>query len=415
MSNIDKLASELKSLIQESDSRKPQPYDTDADVVRVEGDTLWVHIPGGVEETPIKKTINAIPGDRIKVHIANGQAWISGNETAPPTDDRQANYALDIAYDAAGTAQSAIDNAKKAKEAADKAELEAERAKETADAVEEIATNAQQSADNAYESAESAKASADTAIRQLSIVEDVVGVLDLISKKGQYELTQNTEVVPDKWYFTREGEGTAQSPYVYSVVSNPQGNPSEEGWYELTGVDEAIRNYVSSHLVIDDNGLWLQKDGVNSRLQLHPSEGLLIHGSNGKVIGKYGKSAQIGDSDGFHIKIGIWYEKTKDLDIVQDKDYYVLVDDAYILVENPVVSDLFKYYEQKKPELGFYEGTNKVAYITNQQLYITQSVVLQQMDLGTPVNKGGLGQWSWKVHANHETPPRNNLNLKWIG
>lgn len=66
-------------------------------------------------------------------------------------------------------------------------------------------------------------------------------------------------------------------------------------------------------------------------------------------------------------------------------------------------------------ELGFYQAENKVAYINNNQLYITQSVVLQQMDLGTPVSKGGLGQWSWKVHANGQTPSRNNLNLKWIG
>lgn len=66
-------------------------------------------------------------------------------------------------------------------------------------------------------------------------------------------------------------------------------------------------------------------------------------------------------------------------------------------------------------ELGFYQGAQRVAYINNNQLYITQSVVLQQMDLGTKVNDGGLGQWSWKVHANGATPRRNNLNLKWIG
>lgn len=66
-------------------------------------------------------------------------------------------------------------------------------------------------------------------------------------------------------------------------------------------------------------------------------------------------------------------------------------------------------------ELGFYQGAQRVAYINNNQLYITQSVVLQQMDLGTKVNNGGLGQWSWKVHANGATPRRNNLNLKWIG
>lgn len=66
-------------------------------------------------------------------------------------------------------------------------------------------------------------------------------------------------------------------------------------------------------------------------------------------------------------------------------------------------------------ELGFYQRAQRVAYINNNQLYITQSVVLQQMDLGTPVANGGLGQWSWKVHPNGKSPSRNNLNLKWIG
>lgn len=67
-------------------------------------------------------------------------------------------------------------------------------------------------------------------------------------------------------------------------------------------------------------------------------------------------------------------------------------------------------------ELGFYQRTKKVAYISNNQLYITQSVVLQQMDLGT-IYDGvtGFGQWSWKVHKNGQSPSRNNLNLKWIG
>ncbi len=65
-------------------------------------------------------------------------------------------------------------------------------------------------------------------------------------------------------------------------------------------------------------------------------------------------------------------------------------------------------------ELGFFQGEDKVAYITNNQLYISKSVVLQQMDVGKLVdlnNEGGL--WSWKVHKNANG--LNNLNLKWIG
>ena len=289
----------------------------------------------------------------------------------------------------------------------------AQEAGTTLNGIYQDAANAQAAADTAQSSAESATASAEMAITQLSIVENVVGVLDLISKNGQYDLTQDTSVVPDKWYFTRQGEGTDQNPYVYTVVSNPTGDPSQEGWYELTGIDEAIQNYVSSHLIVDNSGLWLQKEGVDSRLQLHPSEGLLIHGSNGKILGKYGETAQIGDAEGFHIKMGVWYAKTEDTTVDPNKTYYILVGDNYEVVESPVTADIGNYYEQKTPELGFYEGENKVAYITNQQLYITQSVVLQQMDVGSPFSAGGLGQWSWKIHAN--VNGENNLYLKWLG
>lgn len=73
----------------------PAPYDTSATVVRVEDDTLWVHIPGGVEETPVRKTVNASAGDEIQIRVGGGRAWAVGNATAPPTDDTRANAAME--------------------------------------------------------------------------------------------------------------------------------------------------------------------------------------------------------------------------------------------------------------------------------------------------------------------------------
>ena len=69
---------------------KTQAYDTPATVLRDDGDILWVHIPGGVDETPIKKTIDAKRGDVIQVRVGGGTAWATGNQTAPPTDDTKA-------------------------------------------------------------------------------------------------------------------------------------------------------------------------------------------------------------------------------------------------------------------------------------------------------------------------------------
>ena len=78
----------------------PKPYDTTAEVVRVEDGIAWVHIDGGVEETPAELTINAKKGDLVKVRLVGGQAYLIGNGTAPPTDDRVANNALGVASSA---------------------------------------------------------------------------------------------------------------------------------------------------------------------------------------------------------------------------------------------------------------------------------------------------------------------------
>lgn len=318
-------------------------------------------------------------------------------------------------------------------------------------------------AESAKTSAESATQSADIAFKQLSIVENVVGVLDLISKHGNYQVTTDTEVVPDKWYFTRSGtapnyvytvvsnptsiqyvltsdvaidpsktyytrsgSGTEEDPYIYTPVENPDvseiGTYYECIYYELTGIKEAIQNYVSSQLVVDTDGLWLKTAGMQTKVLLSSTDGVVLYGTGGEIVGKYGATAQIGDAGGFHINMGVWYKPTEDDSIVPNKDYYTRsgIDPnyTYTKVDNPVVADIGTYYEQMPAELGFYEKSKKVAYINNDQLYITKTVVLQQMQLGTPIAQGGvdaLGQWSWKVHPNKQTPRRNNLNLKWNG
>ena len=110
----------------------------------MEDNTVWVHIPGGIDETPVQKTINAKAGDVVQVRIANGDAWLVGNGSAPPTDDAKAIEAIEYsrvaaiaaedAQIAAGTAKSAAENAVtmagRAQQAATDAERDAGIAKE---------------------------------------------------------------------------------------------------------------------------------------------------------------------------------------------------------------------------------------------------------------------------------------------
>lgn len=277
----------------------------------------------------------------------------------------QAQNDADIAQRAATAAQA---DAGDALLAAQNAVREAGNATTAAQNAQSSADAAQASADAAALQSSTANAYASSALDQLNIVQNVVGVLDLLSTNATYQLTTDTEIVPGKWYFTRSG---TSPDYVYTVVASP--DVADIGtYYEMTDIDAAVQNYVTSRLAVTSDGLWIQDPSMTTKILLSATDGVVLYGTDGTVVGKYGSTAQIGDAASFHI-------------------------------------------EMDGTELGFYQADRKVAYISNQQLYITQSVVLQQMDLGTMVNDGGLGQWSWKVHANSETPPRNNLNLKWIG
>ena len=104
MSTMD-ILKDLAEAVKTTGSPQTQPYDTPATVRRVEGGVAWVHIPGGVDETPVQLTIDAKPGDTVQLRVSGGSAWIVGNATAPPTDDTTARSAKEIAVSAKQIAQ----------------------------------------------------------------------------------------------------------------------------------------------------------------------------------------------------------------------------------------------------------------------------------------------------------------------
>lgn len=146
-SGFDKIINNLLQILQEAGKNKTTPLDAQAEVRRVEGDTAWVHIAGGVDETPVRLTINARVGDKVQVRLSGGRAWITGNASAPPTDDHLANTANTTAKTADATANQALQGANTAQNTADKAQSSADKAQNTA-------TEAAKTADN-YISADS--------------------------------------------------------------------------------------------------------------------------------------------------------------------------------------------------------------------------------------------------------------------
>lgn len=106
---MDKLNEFIDMVIKAIDTRqakKTKPQVTQAEVLKVDGDTVWVHIPGGAPETPVKKTIACKVGDTVQVRVSTPSVII-GNNTAPPTDDTTANEAKGEAERAASIASEA--------------------------------------------------------------------------------------------------------------------------------------------------------------------------------------------------------------------------------------------------------------------------------------------------------------------
>lgn len=87
---MNEFVKEIASTMKQS---KTKAYDTVAKVLRVDEKTAYVHIDGGADETPAQMAINCKAGDTVKIRVSGGKAWITGNITAPPTDDSAAEIA----------------------------------------------------------------------------------------------------------------------------------------------------------------------------------------------------------------------------------------------------------------------------------------------------------------------------------
>lgn len=137
MATIDNIVADLRKAIESAKSGKTQAYDTVATVKRVAGNTAWVQIPGGTSETPVQLTIACQPGDTVQVRVGGGRAWLTGNQSAPPTDDTTARSA----QVKAGEAQTVAEDAQMS---AETAQILARDAKTVGNEAKQIAGNTNQ-------------------------------------------------------------------------------------------------------------------------------------------------------------------------------------------------------------------------------------------------------------------------------
>jgi hypothetical protein len=120
--------------IQSAGKAKTSAYDTSATVKRIENDVAWVHIPGGVDETPVKLTVAAAVGDNVQVRVSGGTAFLVGNATAPPTDDSLAKKVEMKVKNVTKTVERNVKDIKKNAKATSDAQKAADEADEIAQA-----------------------------------------------------------------------------------------------------------------------------------------------------------------------------------------------------------------------------------------------------------------------------------------
>lgn len=298
MDNFDYVVDKVLKVINSNIKKKTTPYDATGTVTRIDGNTAWVHFENGVDETPVVKSIDCNKGDKVRIRISGGAAYLSGNETAPPTDDRTAlaakgvaDSATILADNAHTAAESAIEYANEAKSAAKDARGYANEARESADEARGQAREARISAENANEYAIRAYAN-------LGAVESVVETLEWITAHGTMTSTQDldppeTSLNPSHVYFVEDDNGEYEvGNDRYSLVKEPKSDDIAD--YYLLTINESLNNYVAIHLALTDDGLKIvNTDNSDYHMLITPSA-VQIKDKTGGVIATYSDSITLG-------------------------------------------------------------------------------------------------------------------------
>lgn len=270
-------------------------------------DTVNVIFPElGVNKTRVKviKTVYNTLLDRydemeLGDSLASYAAIVTANNTAAIAQledgllivSNAANQALsdaDTAHQAAISAQASADDAKAS---AESAQASADSAQASADQALIDAATANQAATNAQRDATTANTAANSALVQLSVVEDVAGTLDWISKHGTYTLTTDTTVQEGTVYFVKNGND-------YEPVAQPTGNPQAQGWYVLD-ISDSQSDFIMAHLAVTSRGLWVLPSGIGSAADeqhangykvLLANDGMYVYDSSGNTVATYGSS-----------------------------------------------------------------------------------------------------------------------------
>lgn len=90
--NLNEFAEVLAGALKE---KTQTGSDYTATVTRVDGSTAYVQVDGSdIADTPAAMSVSCKAGDMVRVRVSNGKAWITGNDTAPPTDNTEVEQVI---------------------------------------------------------------------------------------------------------------------------------------------------------------------------------------------------------------------------------------------------------------------------------------------------------------------------------
>lgn len=281
----NELIRKLAGAIEEQTKKaKSKSYDTQATVKRVEGETVWVHIPGGVDETPVSKTIACSAGDTVQVRVTNGRGFIVGNGSAPPTDDTTAIMSKEIATEARYTAETALEDAVTAHDAA----ISATESAATAGIA---ASVAQAAADAAQETANSKKTVFVTEPTPPYHVGDLwvkfdPEIFDMVDSDGN-------SLIDDQGNLFEAAILKEAAAYV-CMVPKTAGQEFSESDFELATADNGLREWFWH----DANGAHILGDVTGFRNDLTSTGMKIVDTSTENTIASFGTETSIRTTNG---------------------------------------------------------------------------------------------------------------------
>ena len=235
----------------------------------------------------------SIAQDAAESAVEDAEA-ASAAASAAQTSANQAISDAAAASTAASNAQTsanqALSDAAAASTAAGNAQTAANEAKADASVASTAASAAQTSANNAL-------TYANTALTQLSIVEDVSGVLSWIQDHGTYTVTTDTTVQNGTVYFIYNSTTQDYEPI---VSPDPTKNPHQEGWYVLD-ISDSQSEYIMAHLAVTSRGLWVLPSGMGTATDaqyapnykvLLSSNGMYVYDGSGNQVSLFGANIE---------------------------------------------------------------------------------------------------------------------------